>query len=104
MGMGPNQISARLRAVAAKIEASEQPSRSLVAADIRQILAAIGAGPVYTVLRWQAPDGSLHMDEQPGSKEIGVKIFLEGDEFRSEPAGLTWDQLDETEQTAIEAG
>jgi len=100
--MEPNKIAVRLRSIAAKIDNSKRPSSSLVAKDLRQVLAAIGV-PVYTVLRWQTPDGSLHMDEQPGSKEVGVKIFLEGNEFRSEPAGLTWDQLDETEQMAIEA-
>jgi hypothetical protein len=102
--MEPDKVATHLRNIAAKIDNSKRPDPSLVAADIRKILAAIGAGPVYTVLRWQAPDGSLHMDEQPGSREIGVKIFLEGNELRSEPAGLTWDQLDETERTAIEAG
>lgn len=100
--MGPNKIAAHLRSIAAKIDNSKRPDPSLVAKDLRRVLTAMGARPVYTVLRWQTPDGSLHMDEQPGSREIGVKIFLDGDELKSEPAGLTWDQLDETEQIAIE--
>lgn len=40
--MSPTQISAYLRRMAAKIDASKNPSRSLVAADLNKVLVAMG--------------------------------------------------------------
>jgi hypothetical protein len=39
--MKPNQVSARLRLIAAKIDSSKQPSRSLVASDLKKVVAAL---------------------------------------------------------------
>ncbi len=43
--MDPASLSAALRSVADKIDRSENPSRSLVAAELRKILVAAGGAP-----------------------------------------------------------
>lgn len=39
--MDPNQVSSRLRQIASKLEASKNPNRELVAADIRDLIATV---------------------------------------------------------------
>jgi hypothetical protein len=45
--MTPKQAAAQLRAIADKIDRSEQPSRSLVASAIRRVMSSIAAGGIH---------------------------------------------------------
>jgi len=51
IGMTPSQVSAELRRIAARIDASESPSRSLVAKDIRRLLAVMADDPEFSAVR-----------------------------------------------------
>lgn len=58
--MAPSQIAARLRQVSMKLRASESPDRSLVAAELRQILAALeGESAPGGASQWFRPTAEL---------------------------------------------
>ncbi len=42
--MGPKFLSSTLRSIASKIEASENPDKALVSADLKRVLASMGKG------------------------------------------------------------
>lgn len=96
--MKPSQISQRLRQIAAAIEASKNPSRSRVAADVRQILASIGPLWVTVSLKenrahvFQSKEeaGAMAVESGEGlvseAGSVGVIVYTEGYDVKAEPA------------------
>lgn len=56
--MNPRELAERLRAIADRIDASRNPSRSLVASDLRAVLASVPG------MEWLEDDKLLDLSEQ----------------------------------------
>ena len=56
--MNPREISEQLRTIADKIDASKQPSRQLVAQELRRVIAAVPG------MDWLEDDKLLNLSEQ----------------------------------------
>lgn len=96
--MTPEQISQNLRRIAAAIVASKNPSRKLVAADLRRVLASIG--PLWvTVIPAENKALVFRTKEEAGAAatendgalvceagQVGVVVYTEGYDVKAEPA------------------
>lgn len=96
--MNPSELSKALRRIASRIESSKTPSRALVAADIRKVIASIG--PLWvTVLPAENQALVFQTKEEAGQAatehdgaivceagQVGVIVFTEGYDVRAEPA------------------
>ena len=84
--MKPDQLSAHLRLIAGRIDASSRPSRRLVAADLRRIIAAIPTAVPGKGTGLEAFDGISDFEVVEGNRLEG-----EGGKYAETVEGTTDD-------------
>ena len=91
--MNPNQLSSVLRQIAARIDNSRNPSRILVAHELRRVLSRVGntSARAHSAATWNERGDGLEMDE--GDKAYFEEIREEAERLKKNPPKMSLKEI-----------